>query len=143
MPDYLKLPLQFGQFFQKEPLDKVSLKDSVFRNLHLLLTSRLGEQAFDERYGAGFWDADYDIHLSNDQRRELVAADARRLVLDYEKRLQLASVDVTVRQAEVQSATAGAHLRRRIDIVIKGRLVRTNEPFRFDTGFYIGPMSFD
>jgi predicted component of type VI protein secretion system len=142
MPEYLKLPLRFEQFFEKNKLDTCSLKESISRNLHLLITTALGENKQDLKYGAQFWEHDYDIHLSNDNRREIVINSLKRQIAAYEKRLINFSVDVNVKQAEYHME-AGKQLRRRIEIIVSGALIRSNEPFKFQTGFFIGPLSFD
>lgn len=142
MPEYLKLPLRFEQFFQRKKLDTCTLKESIARNLHLLITTGLGENKQDLQYGSLFWDFDYDIHLSNDERREVVISSLKRQIQQYEKRLANFSVDVNVKQSEYRSEL-GKQLRRRIEIVVTGFLLRSNEPFRFQTGFFIGPLSFD
>jgi predicted component of type VI protein secretion system len=142
MPDHLKLPLRFSQFFQQKKLDTCSLKESIARNLHLLITTQLEENKQDFTYGSQFWDHDYDIHLSNDARREMVISSLKKQMQVYERRLSEISITVNVKQKEYQMIK-GMQLRRRIEIIITGSLLRSNEPFRFETGFFIGPMLFD
>ncbi len=142
MPDYLKLPLRFNQFFQKKKLDTCSLTESISRNIHLLITTQLEENKQDFMYGSQFWDHDYDIHMSNDARREMVISSLKRQLGLYEKRLSNTSVDVNVKQKEYRLSNS-VQLRRRIEIIVTGYLLRSNEPFRFATGFFIGPMLFD
>ena len=142
MQNYLKLPLKFEQFFDRNKLDTCSIKDSIARNLHLLITTFLGENKQDLQYGSQFWDNDYDIHLSNDRRREIVIQSLKTQIASYEKRLINVSVDVNIKQAEFKSNT-GVQLRRKVGIIISGLVARSKEPFRFQTGFFIGPLSFD
>ena len=80
MTDYLKLPLKFDQFFQKKKLDRCTLKDSIARNLHLLITTQLEENSQDYTYGSQFWDHDYDIHMTNASRRELVLTSLKKQI---------------------------------------------------------------
>ncbi len=142
MHEFLKLPLSFVPFFEKKKLDTCSLKDSIARNLHLLITTTLGENKQNLEYGAQFWDTDYDIHMSNDARREIVVSTLKRQITLYEKRLVNVTLEVNVRQSEFQTS-ASRQLRRRIEMIITGLLAHSNEPFRFQTGFFIGPLSFD
>lgn len=142
MPDYLKLPLRFEQFFERQKMDTCTLQSSIMRNLHLLITTSLGEHKQDPAYGSDFWDHDYDIHLSNDARREMVIGALQRQIAAYEQRLTGVVVEVNVKQSPVNE-TGHVRLRRRIEIVVQGYLARSNEPFRFATGFFIGPMAFD
>lgn len=142
MQDYLKLPLKFSRFFEQHKLETCSIKDSISRNLHLLITSSIGENKQDSQYGSQFWDNDYDIHLSNDRRKDIVIQALKNQIAGYEKRLMNVSVDVNVRQAEFKSSN-NLQLRRKIEIVITGSIARSKEPYRFQTGFFIGPLSYD
>ena len=140
--NFLKLPLRFEPFFQKKRLDNCSLRESIARNLHLLITTQQEENKQDLAYGSQIWENDYDIHMSNDSRREMVMITLKNLINKYEKRLFNISVEVNVKQSEYR-ISSGSQIRRRIEIIVSGFLVRTNEPFTFQTGFFIGPMLFD
>lgn len=142
MQEFLKLPISFEPFFERKKLATCTLKESIARNLHLLITTTLGENKQDLQYGAQFWDYDYDIHMSNDARREEVINALRKQIDAYETRLVQVTLDVTVRQSEFQ-AVAGKQIRRRIEMIITGLLAHSKEPFRFQTGFFIGPLAFD
>jgi predicted component of type VI protein secretion system len=142
MQEFLKLPLNFVPFFEKKKLATCSLKDSIARNLHLLITTTLGENKQNLEYGAQFWDTDYDIHLSNGARREIVIATLQRQIAQHEKRLVKVALEVNVKQSEFQGKDS-RQLRRRIEMIITGLLTHSNEPFRFQTGFFIGPLAFD
>lgn len=140
--DYLKLPIKFDQFFQKKKLDRCSLKDSIARNIHLLITTHLEENNQDFNYGAQFWDFDYDIHMTNATRREVVISSLKTQLVKYEKRLTKPVVEANIIQKEYRLSQS-LQLKRRIEITVKGFLVRSNEPFLFKTSFFIGPLLFD
>ena len=142
MADYLKLPLRFERFFEKQRLSVCTLNDSIARNLHLLITTASEENKLDDRYGSFFWDNDYDIHLSNDGRREVVIESLQQQIALYEKRLVNVVVKVNVKQSNMND-NIRSQLRRRIEIIVSGNIARSNEPFEFQTGFFIGPMAFD
>jgi predicted component of type VI protein secretion system len=142
MREYLKLPVRLEPFFQKKKLETCSLKESIARNLHLLITTQLEENKQDIDYGSQLWEHDYDIHMSNDVRREMVINTLRKQLKTYEKRLTKTSIEVNVKQTE-HKLSQGRQVRRRIEIIITGNLIRSNEPFSFQTGFFIGPMMFD
>jgi predicted component of type VI protein secretion system len=140
--DALKLPLRFGNFFQQGKIDRCSMQESISRNLHLLITTSQGENKQDDLYGSLFWDHDYDIHMSNDDRREMVMKSLQQQIARFEKRLESVSVNVNVRQAELPS-DKGGQLRHRIEIIVRANLARSKEPFTFKTGFFIGPLLLD
>lgn len=142
MKEFLKLPIRFGDFFEKKKLATCTLSDSIYRNLHLLITTVPGENKADSFYGSDFWDADYDIHMANDTRRELVINSLKKQIQAYEKRISHVQVDVNVKLAML-SMGEGLIQRRKVEIVIKGKIIRSNEPFSFQTGFFIGPLTLD
>ena len=142
MSNYLKLPLKFDSFFEKKKLDRCTLKDSIARNIHLLITTQLEENNQDYNYGSQFWDHDYDIHMTNAIRREMILTTLKKQLQKYEKRLVKPIVEVNVIQKEYRLSN-NLQLRRRVEIAVSGQLTRSNEPFRFQTGFFIGPMLFD
>jgi hypothetical protein len=142
MKDYLRLPLRFDAFFQKNRLNTCPINHSIASNLHLLITTGLGENKLDWEYGSQFWDQDFDIHLSGDSRRESVINSLKKQIAAYEKRLNNVAIDVNVRQMEKANGL-GRQIRRRIEITVTGAIARSNEPFKFQTGFFIGPLAFD
>lgn len=142
MKEYLKLPVRFEGFFERQKLNTCSLTDSIYRNLHLLITSVKGENKCDEKYGAEFWDNDYDIHLTNDARREIISSNLKQQIALYEKRIAGVNVDVSVKLSTMP--LNGVEIqRRKVVIVIKGKVVRSMEPITFQTGFFIGPLTLD
>jgi hypothetical protein len=142
MKDYLRLPLRFEQFFQKKKLNTCPINHSIASNLHLLITTGLGENKLDWEYGSQFWDQDFDIHLSSDLLRESIINSLKKQIAAYEKRLNNVTLEVNVRQME-KPVGSGKQIRRRIEITVVGAIARSNEPFKFQTGFFIGPLSFD
>ncbi|SDD99011.1 GPW/gp25 family protein [Niabella drilacis] len=142
MKEYLKLPLRFDQFFDKKKLPSCGLADSIYRNLHLLITTVPGENKNDETYGASFWETDYDIHLDNDSRKELIVGNLKKQIALYEKRIHNVEVTVDVKLAVLKTQSADLP-RRKIEITVNGIIRKTLEPFRFQTGLFIGPLTLD
>lgn len=142
MREYLRLPLRFEPFFQRKNLATCSLKDSIARNLHLLITTATDENKLNLEYGSQFWESDYDIHIPNDNRREQILSILKNQIALFEKRIHQVNLDIQVKQA-LKTHQGGSELRRRVEIIVNARLVRSNEPFKFQTGFFIGPMMMD
>jgi predicted component of type VI protein secretion system len=142
MEQFLKLPLRFKSFFAEGRIDRVPIKDSIARNLHLLITTMQGENLQNDQYGSEFWDDDYDIHLNSDERKEKIKRTLKDQIARFEMRLEQVDIEVNVRQSEV-FRQQGSQLRYRLEIIIRGLLVRTKEPFTFKTGFFIGPLMLD
>ncbi len=142
MQEYLKLPLRFERFFDKKKMITCNLKESIMYNLHLLITTALEENKQNIDYGSQFWDQEFDIHLSMDARRQLIIDTLKKQISAFEKRLSKVLVEVNVKQVE-EVSSSGNQLRRRIEIIVTAAIARSNEPFRFQTGFFIGPLRFD
>ncbi|MBK8683779.1 MAG: GPW/gp25 family protein [Bacteroidetes bacterium] len=142
MREYLRLPLRFEPLFQRKNLAVCSLTDSIARNLHLLITTAAEENKLDLEYGSPFWESDYDIHLSNDHRRDQIIGALKKQIASHEKRIHQVNVEVNVKQA-LKPSGQGSELKRRVEIIVQAKLIRSNEPFRFQTGFFIGPLLFD
>lgn len=101
-----------------------------------------GENKTDPFYGSAFWETDYDIHLDNDGRKELVTHHLKKQVALYEKRIINVEISVEVKQAILKTQPTDAP-RRKIEIIIAGQLLRTMEHFQFQTGLFIGPLTLD
>ncbi|WP_018628368.1 GPW/gp25 family protein [Niabella aurantiaca] len=142
MKEYLKLPLRFDQFFDKKKLPSCGLMDSIFRNLHLIITTVPGENKTDAAYGSSFWETDYDIHLDNDSRKELIAGNLKKQIGLYEKRITNVEISVEVKLAVLKTADADLP-RRKIEVTVNGQIRKTLETFRFQTGLFIGPLTLD
>ena len=140
MKDFLKLPLRFESFFEKKSMPVCNLQESIFRNLHLIITTVQGEHKTDDVYGSAFWDNDYDIHLSNDARREIIINGLKQQIAIYEKRITNVDVAVDVKQGLLNIDQKGVQ-KRRIEITVNARIRRSLEPITFQTGFYIGPFT--
>lgn len=138
--EYLKLPIRFSSLFESKQLTTCSLLDSIYRNLHLLITTATGENTADNHYGVEFWDYDYHIHLSNDARKEMIINGLKEQISRYEKRIIELKVEANVRQSVFKTQSSEG-MRRRIEIMISGKIKRSLEPFSFQTGFFIGPFS--
>lgn len=141
-PGYLKLPVRFQQFFENKKLPACNLLDSIYRNLHLIITTMPGENKTDALYGSSFWENDYDTHLNNDVRKEIIINSLKNQVARYEQRIADVSLDVNVRLSNVMINSIEMQ-KKKIEIVIKGKIKRNMEPFIFQTGFFISPYTLD
>ena len=142
MENYLKLPIKFERVFNDGKFNVCSLNESVARNLHLLITTCPGENLQNDFFGSAFWDNDYEIHISQDERRQIVEHSLKEQISKFENRLENVQLIVRVKQAEFPGIH-NTQLRYRLEIIINGRLKRNAEPFSFATGFFIGPLMLD
>lgn len=142
MADYLKLPIRFQQFFENKKLPYCVLLDSIYRNLHLIITTVQGENKSDTSFGATFWDSDYDVHMASDVRRELIVNGLKHQISNYEKRIT--DVDLTVNVRLSNTSIDGTEVqKKKIEITVRAKLKRNMEAFSFQTGFFISPYTLD
>jgi predicted component of type VI protein secretion system len=140
--EYLKLPLNLGAYFEQQKIPRCNLEASIMRNLHLLITTLQAEHKANANYGVQFWDYDYDTHLQNAERREIIIQSIKEQVTQHEKRLQQVTIEVIVKNDTVAQQQIMVQ-RRRVEITIQGLIIRNKEPLTFRTAFFIGPLHFD
>lgn len=85
---YLKLPLSLV----KGSLSKVSLRESIYQFVNLIIASRMGSFPFDPDFGCHIWEAEY-TYLSAKSKGD-IRSDIRQAISLYERRLSDVSVDV-------------------------------------------------
>ncbi len=141
MEGYYRFPISFSNILQKRDLLKCSLEESVARHIQLLITTTWGENKMDAEYGSFFWDNDFDILSTNAKRKEMIIHSIQYAVHKYEKRLHKIKVEVDIRQAEIRNEQEGTRLKRKVDITVIGVLKKNNQPFKYQTSFYIGPFA--
>jgi len=142
--DYYSLPLKFGDIIQKKDIPRCSLMQSVAQNIHLVLTSRYGENRNDPSYGCSIWEEEFDVLMNFNSWKDRLAASIRSSLLAHEKRINNCRVNVHIHQEEMGDVAIKAYrVKRKVDITITCNLVKTNEACSFYDSFYIGPISFE
>lgn len=140
--DNYKLPLKPSYLFKKQEHPKCGLKESIAHFIHLLNTSYFGECRFDESFGCSIWELDFDNLKSGTKLRTLIKASLENSLKKHEARLTRISVDVKIKQEEIEGAKSVNRIKKRIDLLIKGKIKKTNEDFSYIEYFYIGPLSY-
>jgi phage baseplate assembly protein W len=85
---YLQLPLSLT----KGSLSKVSLRESIYQFVGLVINSRVGSFPYDPVFGCHIWDAEF-TYLSEQSKGD-IRSDIRQAISTYETRLTEVSVDV-------------------------------------------------
>src|SRR5690606_36594440 len=127
---------------ENKKLPACTLRESVFRNLHLLNTTMPGENNTDPSYGSVFWENDYDTHVSNDVGKEMIINSLKNQIARYDLRSTEVSVEVNVRLTNATTNGREAQ-KKKIEIIIRGKIKKNMEPFTFQTGFFISPYTVD
>ncbi|MFT4204256.1 MAG: GPW/gp25 family protein [Chitinophagaceae bacterium] len=139
MQQFLKLPIRFSHFFEKRRFPTCTIQNSISYNIHLLTTTILGENKQNLKYGSSFWDDEFDVKMTQDRRADIIVRDLERAIALFEKRLVNVRVRASARQIETYF-NARKQLTRRVEMEINGTIARTNDPYSFATGFFIGPF---
>jgi len=107
--------------------------ESIAQNIMLLITTKKGENRYDEEYGISttIWETIFIKSLI-------------RQINDYEPRLQNPKVQAHITYVEHSYETKGyTEVKKKVKIGINSRLESTGENFNFTTELYLSPMSID
>ena len=124
--DYYSIPAAFGSIIKLQPLEKISLEESVYQNIALFLNSKPGEYHFDPAYGCILFNFDF-VELTTTSKKDEIKRTVEAYLRNFDKRIEIDSVAVDVFD---QSETVKDKVRtsRRIRIVVRSKLTRTKEP---------------
>jgi predicted component of type VI protein secretion system len=86
--EYLKLPLSLV----KGSFSKISLRESIYQFIGLIIGSRMGSFPYDLAFGCHIWDGEY-TYLTARSKGD-IRSEIRQAISSYETRLADVSVDV-------------------------------------------------
>lgn len=142
---YYKLPFDFGKIIQGQDAEFSScVAENIAQHIELLITTKFGENRYDNNYGNEIWDLEFENSLSDTQWEERFRLAVIRTVAQYEHRLT--NPDATVHSELVEKVwpiKEYTEIKKRVAIVVKGTLTETGEQFAFTTELYLSPMSVD
>ena len=138
---YYKTPIDFKALIEKRDLAKTTLATSIDKQLFLLATTAWGECKFDEGFGIGFWEADFDMLKSDANLKLLVKESLKEAIQRYEKRLFVQEVEVEVTNQNL-STLEKTRTKKKVIIYIKGFIRETNNPYEYRTHLFIAPLSY-
>jgi len=138
---YYKTPIDFKALIEKRDLAKTTLETSIDQQLFLLATTAWGESKFDEGFGIGFWEADFDMLKSDANLKLLVKESLKEAIQRYEKRLFVQEVEVEVTNQNL-STLEKTRTKKKVMIYVKGFIKETNNPYEYRTHLFIAPLSY-
>ena len=125
---YYKPPIDFKALIEKRDLAKTTLETSIDQQLLLLATTAWGECKFDEGFGIGFWEVDFDMLKSDANLKLLVKESLKEAIQRYEKRLFVQEVEVEVTNQNL-STLEKTRTKKKVMIYVKGFIKETNNPY--------------
>ncbi len=142
MNNYYTLPLNVKRLIGSKSHEKGGLNESISHYLHLINTSYFGECTFDESFGCSIWIIDFDNLKSTKKLTSLIQDSLSDSIKIHEKRLSNVKVIVRMKQEEIVGVEEANRIKRKINITIKGKVIKTSEAFLYTEYFYIGPLSY-
>lgn len=139
---YYQIPLDLGRVVLGQNLPKVKQAESIQQHMHLIMTTALGELAFDDDYGCSIWEDDFDNLTTKTRMREKLRSSILTSIQKHETRIEKVQVDINVKETEVQLNTKGRFLKKKLDVFITANIRSTNQKIEFNDSFYTGPLSY-
>lgn len=140
---FIKLPIKFESIIERNVLKRCELKESIAQYIHLITTSYLGECRFDPSFGCSIWEYDFDNSMNDLTLKENIRESLYNAITQNEKRLNSIEVIVKITQSEINSFTLSKRIKKRIDIQINAKIIKTNEQFNYFEFFFLGPLSYN
>lgn len=139
---YYALPLNANKLITSKAHKTCSLNESISHYIHLINTSYLGECTFDESFGCSIWLIDFDNLKSGNRLKSLIQESLTESLTKHEHRLRNIRVEAKIKQEELFGMKDSNRIKKRIDIKMNAKVVKTNETFSYVEYFYIGPLSY-
>ncbi|HCC53260.1 MAG TPA: type VI secretion system baseplate protein TssE [Porphyromonadaceae bacterium] len=146
MDNYYKIPMDFVRIFEPNirNLSMYTEKESIEKNLKLILTTCPGESKYDPEFGCKIWDLDFERVVSQARWEGTFVEHIVEAIRKYEQRVsnvvpKVSFVD-TKKDYEFSGATS---VRKRADISIDATIISTGKRYCFFYSLYLGPLSSD
>jgi phage baseplate assembly protein W len=138
---YYALPLDLELVIKRKQHGRCGLRESIAQHVYLILTTSFRESRFDENYGCGIWEQDFEP-MTTIKWKDTIVASITESLQTFEHRLSNPSVRVEVDELEIVNQE-NRRIKRRLAITVKGIMSKTNEPFSFLEYLYLSPLSLD
>lgn len=141
---HLRLPVQFGSFLSGADMPKCrQAGESIAQHIQMLLTTRPGENRFDDAYGCAIWDLDFELIVSEGTWKEKFRLAIIDSITHYEPRIDQVYAEVNLDAIERFGLRGQPEIKRKAAVFIRGRIVETGEPFTFKTELLLSPLSIE
>lgn len=138
---YYALPISFASLIEQKEPPKKGLKESIAQYLHLIATTYLGECRFDTAFGCSIWDYDFENAMTDIKLKNILKESLTEAICRNENRIKNLQVGVAISQVSI-SLKNTTRLKKKIDVSLHGKLVKTDEDFSYFEYFYLGPLSY-
>ena len=142
------IPANFGKFIQREKHQTCSLEESIRQHIFLILVTRAQANRFDYSYCSDLWKHDFDNSSAStvSNIRHGLEKSIADVLNRYEKRLSDVKVKIQISAESLAVGKFGTikSMKKKVRLVIEGRIVETNQVFRPDPFvIYFSPIMLD
>jgi phage baseplate assembly protein W len=138
--NFLQIPLQADLIIRQKEVKRCSLNDSIAGIIRLITATHFGENKQDVSFGNELWEHDFETIDNIQAFKEEVAESLQGAVYQHEQRLT--DIKVSIGFEQVLTMVYNRRIRQRIQIFIDATIRKTNEPFRHQETFFMGPLSY-
>ena len=141
---YYKIPLPLSGLLEGNELPTCDLRESISKNLELIIMTRFGEHRNDPSFGCEIWDLDFELIVSENKWEEKLRQSLLKSITTHEHRLS--GVQLNVHITEIQKfhlLKQYAEIKKRVDIQLTGTMHKTGESFAFSNSLFLSPLSVD
>jgi len=142
---YYRMPFNPGALFSDEGSIAIcSTAESIAHNIMLLITTRKGENRFDEDYGNEVWDIEFDNAATQVLWEQTFINSLTLLILEHEQRITNPIVKVhTSLVHHTYKTKSFTVIKKKATIAVNAKLFDSGEHFSFSTEIFLSPMSID
>ena len=141
---YYKIPFQVSTLLEGNELATCDLRDSISKNLELIIMTRFGEHRHDPGFGCEIWDLDFELIVSENKWEEKLRQSLLKSITTHEHRLS--DIQLAVQIAEIEKFhlfKQYVEIKKRVDIQLSGTIHKTGEAFAFRNSLFLSPLSVD
>lgn len=139
---YYRIPFQLSTVLEGNELSTCNLRQSISRNLELIIMTRYGEHRSDPSFGCEIWDLDFELIVSENLWEEKLRQSLLKSISTYEPRLSEIQLSIDISDAEKMNINKNTvEIKKKLDIRIKGIIHKTGEDFQFQNSLFLSPLS--
>ena len=125
-------------------LPTCDLRDSISRNLELIIMTRFGEHRHDPGFGCEIWDLDFELIVSENKWEEKLRQSLLNSITTHEHRLSGIQLSVAITEIEKYHLLKQyTEIKKRVDIQLSATMHKTGESFAFRNSLFLSPLSVD
>ncbi|MEO8770644.1 MAG: GPW/gp25 family protein [Ferruginibacter sp.] len=141
---YYKIPLQLSGLLEGNELPTCDLRDSISKNLELIIMTRFGEHRSDYGFGCEIWDLDFELIVSENKWEEKLRQSLLKSISTHENRLSDIQINVKISEIEkFHMLKKFVEIKKKVTIQLTGTMHKTGEAFAFSNSLFLSPLAVD